>query len=122
MTKTHKTMYGICKDAARRKGARKAHDGKFGYFLTVAEIREIYYQYGFSKRARNTIPGHIASWAYIGWVGYAQDADLRSPSAVIWWPCPVDQTDLTMAAERLLADTNNLVLNPPKVSFSEEDQ
>ncbi len=120
MTKTHRTMYGICKDAARRKGARKAHDGKFGYFLTVAEIREIYYQYGFSKRARNTIPGHIASWAYIGWIGYDQDADLRSSNAVIWWPCLTNKTELTIAAERYLADPAKLVLEPPAVDFGGE--
>ena len=120
MTKSHKTMYELCTEAVKKIGPRRAQDGRYGYYLTVAQIREIYYANGFSRRATRTIPGHIASWAYIEWVGYDEMADMRDPETVIWWPCQTDRTRLTMAAERILADPEKLVLDPPVVTFGGE--
>lgn len=117
MTKSHKTMHELCTQAVRKIGPRKTADGRFGYYLTIGQIREVYYKNGFSKRATRTIPGHIASWAYIAWVGYDEDADLGNPETIIWWPCPTDRTALTIAAERILADPSKLIMDPPVVHF-----
>lgn len=113
-------MFEICTAMVKRIGPRKAEDGRFGYYLTVGQIKTIYFENQFSKRATRTIPGHIATWAYVRWVGYDENADLTNPDTVIWWPCQTDRTRLTVASERILADPDKLVLDPPVVSFEGE--
>lgn len=115
------TMRELCSDSPLLKTPRKDDkSGLFGYYLTVGEIKQIYYDNGFSRRARTTIPSHIEAWAYTGQVGYDEDADLTNDSTVIWWPCQTDQTAMTMAAERILADPDKLVMVPPTVIFGGE--
>lgn len=116
--KSLKTMHEVVTDVVRRIGPRMEREsGRFGYYAKVAEIKEIYYSNGFSRRAKRTIPSHIEAWAYIGLVGYDEGADLSNDSTIIWWPCMSDRTALTMAAERILADPEKLVLDPPAVDF-----
>lgn len=118
--KSQKRMHEECTGFVRRIGPRKDEEGRFGYFLTIAQIKEIYFENGFSKRSTRTIPSHISAWAYVGWVGYDQDADLSDEKTTIWWPCLTDKTALTIAAERYLADPAKLVLEPPAVDFGGE--
>ena len=119
--KSLKTMHEVVTDVVRRIGPRLDREsGRFGYYATVGQIKEIYYNNGFSRRAKRTIPSHIEAWAFIGLVGYDGDADLSNDSTIIWWPCMSDRTALTMAAERYLADPSKLVLDPPVVAFGGE--
>lgn len=116
--KSLKTMHEVVTDTVRRIGPRMDREtGRYGYYATVGEIKEIYYRNGFSRRAKRTIPSHIEAWAYVGYVGFDGGVSLSEDATIVWWPCMTDRTALTIAAERILADPSKLVLEPPAVDF-----
>lgn len=118
VVKSLKTMHEIMTEVVRSIGPRiDRESGRFGYYATIGQIREVYFNEGFSMRSKKTIPSHIEAWAYIGFVGYDEGADLSDDATTIWWPCMSDKTALTLAAERILADPSKLVLDPPKVNL-----
>lgn len=85
MTCNHKSSYGHCVDASSRAGPRATPDGeRFGYYLTVPELKKWFGSNGFNVTKTRGWQGQVLTWEYLEWV--ILDGDLDSDSTIIWFP------------------------------------
>lgn len=108
--KSLKTMHSLALARAVAIGPRPdPNRHKFGYYLTISEIRNLYSENGFNVSPKRTLLGsHLNQWEYVGWIRIG--GDLGIETTPIWFPIPVGTTTSCMIeAERAGFDKDAVV-------------
>lgn len=91
--KSMKTMFAEARAAAISKGPRMWKGTRYGYYLTVGELKGLYMNEGFNHRG-TAMHRHLDCWQETDMA--AVEGPAYAESSAVWFECPEGSETLVM--------------------------